>query len=231
MLGSTSPRVGRVVASARAEVVSRAILEFPYEALHFVRHASILSPSHVAPSSMSVCPTRPLDHYQVLGLSSSDARGDHRASKEEIKAAYHRTLLIHHPDKALIKTLNTEPRSKRHNSTTLTIDQITTAYQTLSDPDQRRLYDRRLLQQGSAQDPSQLFKTKIVVSETVDLEDLIYSEQQAVWTRCCRCGADPAFQVSEQQLESEAHIGEVLVDCRGCSLRIRVLFQAFEEDR
>lgn len=174
-------------------------------------------------------PSESINHYQVLGLPPYHPKNQQRISKEEIKTAYHRTLLLHHPDKALTKSPNVSVQSRVHNPPALTVDRIVTAYQVLSDSDQKRLYDHQLLQETLHYNLSKHSETKAAVSETVDLEDLIYSEQQRAWQRSCRCGANPAFQITEHQLENEAQTGEVLVDCRGCSLRIRVLFQALDD--
>lgn len=178
---------------------------------------------------MSVDPSGSVNYYQVLGLSPFHPRNHQHISRETIKAAYHRTLLLHHPDKALAKSPNIPIQSRVHNLPALTVDRIVTAYQVLSDSDQKRLYDHQLLRETLHYNLNKQSETKAAVSETVDLEDLIYSEQLTAWQRPCRCGANPAFQVTEQQLESEAQTGEVLVDCQGCSLRIRVLFQALDD--
>lgn len=76
------------------------------------------------------------------------------------------------------------------------------------------------------------------VPETVDLDDLVEEEEGGVvgagssssggmsWSRSCRCGLQRGFIVTESQLEEESDAGgrEVLVQCQGCSLWLRVEF-------
>jgi curved DNA-binding protein CbpA len=70
--------------------------------------------------------------YVVLGVAES-------ASASEIKTAYRRLALLYHPDRHQGKD---RPRAEE------VFKQINTAYKVLSDPDERRHYDR-LLRQGA----------------------------------------------------------------------------------
>src|SRR3954463_5164532 len=63
------------------------------------------------------------DYYKVLGV-------DRKASQEEIKKAYRKLARKYHPDTN--KEAGAEDRFK----------QISEAYDTLSDPDKRKKYDR-----------------------------------------------------------------------------------------
>ena len=65
------------------------------------------------------------DYYEVLGIS----RG---ASEDELKKAYRKLALKHHPDKNPDGRAEAEERFK----------ELTEAYQVLSDPERRGLYDR-----------------------------------------------------------------------------------------
>ncbi|MBI1755895.1 MAG: J domain-containing protein [Fimbriimonas ginsengisoli] len=67
------------------------------------------------------------NHYEVLGVSRS-------ATDAEIKSAYRRLALLHHPD-----------RSSETGSREIFLA-ATKAYETLSDPAQRRAYDRTQIQ-------------------------------------------------------------------------------------
>lgn len=64
------------------------------------------------------------DLYTVLGLEKN-------ASDDEIKAAFRKLAMKHHPD----KNHGSEEAERRFKD-------ITAAYETLSDPDKRRMYDR-----------------------------------------------------------------------------------------
>ena len=63
------------------------------------------------------------DYYQLLEVNRD-------ASFEEIKKAYRRLSMIHHPDK-----------NRNSEESTIKFKQLATAYETLSDEDKRRMYD------------------------------------------------------------------------------------------
>ena len=77
------------------------------------------------------------DPYQVLGLTRS-------ASAEEIKAAYRKLAKQYHPD------LNQDdPKAKEK------FQQVQTAFDVLSDPKKRELYERSLqFNQDAPPDPA-----------------------------------------------------------------------------
>lgn len=66
------------------------------------------------------------NHYHTLGVSF-------RATPDEIKTAYKRLALLYHPDK--------NPGSKYHEEK---FKQVSAAYQVLSNPDKKNLYDIKL---------------------------------------------------------------------------------------
>jgi len=70
-----------------------------------------------------------MDHYNTLGVSKS-------ATPDEIKKAYRKLASQHHPDKG---------------GDTNTFQQIQTAYDTLSDPQKRQMYDNPLPEMNSSQ--------------------------------------------------------------------------------
>lgn len=177
-------------------------------------------------------------HYEVLAIPKSLIED---SSKEQIpkiiKQAYHRALLRHHPDKT-----NTPHRSGAATTTSPsspppTIDQITRAYTTLSIPGERTAYDRHLALTRNPTAPSgggdgaTTFQTGI---ETVDLDDLDYTEDDACettrWHRSCRCGNEQGFAFGEDDLEEAGDLGELVVGCQDCSLWLRVCFAVVEDD-
>ena len=157
----------------------------------------------------------PQNHYDVLLLDSRQA-----LSLEIIKRAYHRALLLSHPDKSNVAT----PLRPKY-----TIDQITHAYNVLKDPSERSSFDRsiRLNNQNSTltKKPTESDPT----GEVVDLDELEYDDKQNLWYRACRCGQERGFMVTESDLEKRTADGEALVGCQGCSLWIKVLFAAQDE--
>ncbi|KAI1177566.1 hypothetical protein F4777DRAFT_197727 [Nemania sp. FL0916] len=130
---------------------------------------------------------------------------------------------------------------------TYTVDQIQHAYSVLSDTRQRREYDRQLLlttnsTHGTSSGTSSstfTFSTEQKHSmstkfhtgvETVDLDDLGFDERTGVYFGACRCGNARGFQFTEAQLEEYEDELVLLVQCLDCSLWMRVLFDAAEDD-
>ncbi|KAJ5171743.1 hypothetical protein N7492_004336 [Penicillium capsulatum] len=182
-----------------------------------------------------------VDFYQILNLPFTGSTTN--LPQQQIKLAYHKALLRHHPDKAaaaaqeagLVATPNgTFAGSK--DQRTYSIDEITTAYKTLSDPGRRADYDRTLLldrvKAAEREKTGDVFHTGL---EVVDLEDLSCDEgsggdQDSVsWYRGCRCGDEKGFLLTEDDLDREAEHGEIVIGCRGCSLWLKILF-AVEDD-
>ena len=180
------------------------------------------------------------NYYTTLSLSAR--KHDPTLTPAEVKAAYKRALLQHHPDKKASTPPSSNPNTKTNP---ITIDTIALAYKILSSPSLKSEYDSHLQQASRSRNnkPNNLnsdsedeeesdiiFRTGL---ETVDLDDLEFVEEsdsspdeegEETWTRACRCGDDGGFVVSEKELEANAEDGEVIVGCRGCSLWLRVLF-------
>jgi curved DNA-binding protein CbpA len=183
------------------------------------------------------------DFYEVLNIPFLDSAPV--LSKQQIKLAYHRALLKHHPDKASAALAShakppvlssTRADHASVGTRTYTIDEITKAYQTLSDPALRGAYDRTLrlqrLRTGEKLKDADVFHTGL---EVVDLEDMNYEEALesrgagAYWYRSCRCGDEQGFIVTEDELEREAQHGEIVIGCQGCSLWMKVLFAVADD--
>jgi diphthamide biosynthesis protein 4 len=156
-------------------------------------------------------------HYDVLQLAR-DADWS-RLSPDDIKAAYRRALLIHHPDKTTIyvKAVKLSPTPK------YSIDEIVVAYDVLSDPEKRATYDAALDTRDGLRSSE---KSAHMGVETFDLEELAYDETRSIWSKSCRCGDECGYILTESDLERESQHGEIYVGCRGCSLFIKVLFAA-----
>lgn len=159
--------------------------------------------------------------YEILGLNHSSA-----LTPQDLKQAYHQSLLLHHPDKSKPESSAIQPVS---------IDDITKAYAQLSDPAKRKSYDRDLskLQQVSRDRGKTLAH---LATDSYDLDELRHSvgeEGRQTWSKQCRCGNSDGYMVTEADLESASAdvsddnglaLPEVFVPCRGCSLVIRVTF-------
>jgi diphthamide biosynthesis protein 4 len=188
------------------------------------------------------------NYYTTLNLSAR--KYDPTLTPAEVKAAYKRALLQHHPDKKSSSTSTPPQSTKPNKNKNITIDSIALAYKILSSPALKAEYDlalqtsRRSHNNNSnnnnnpnsnldfsdsdeEEESDKVFRTGL---ETVDLDDLDFVEESSsgkeeeTWTRSCRCGDDGGFVVTEKELEANAEDGEVIVGCRGCSLWLRVLF-------
>lgn len=172
--------------------------------------------------------------YAVLGLP--EPIGSRQVTPGQVKVAFRRALLKHHPDKAaqLLNQPNGEIALSRGIATSkYTVDDICLARDTLIDPARRRDYDNALRLKNTQTSPnrtvSSLHPTEL---ETLDLDDMLYDERTASWAKVCRCGNTRAYEVSEEDLEIASSDGEseVLVGCGGCSLFVRIVFEAVDAD-
>jgi DnaJ-class molecular chaperone len=168
-------------------------------------------------------------HYDVLQLPRNADWS--RLSKDEVKAAYRRALLLHHPDKAPPAATLKDPGSSRpYQAPTYSIDDIAIAYEVLVDPERRVAYNKTL-NQGDVAGPREGDDGEQGTHpgvEVLDLEDLSFDEGKSIWSKSCRCGYEQGYILTESDLEKESQNGEIYIGCRGCSLFIKVLF-ALEE--
>lgn len=152
-------------------------------------------------------------YYQLLGLEHRQYESS--LSSQEVKSAYRRALLQHHPDKA----------KSELRKAFISVDDIALAYKTLSEPDLRAEYDR-WLHSNNRNDASGKgsLRPHHTGLETVDLDDLSFDSESSNWSRGCRCGDDRGYLVTETELEKNIEECELIVGCKGCSLWLRVLF-------
>ncbi|KAI9829656.1 MAG: hypothetical protein M1819_006027 [Sarea resinae] len=181
----------------------------------------------------------PPNHYAVLNLPRT--RLGQPVSAQEVKFAYRRALLQHHPDKLPLSKERSTIEDKRDggggSTSAYSIDAITDAYKTLIDATARAEYDRllslqrhdsQLGRQGSAAGhAAEAFHSGL---EIVDLDDLDFDDAKGLWYRGCRCGQEKGFVVTEEELDKEASHGEIFTGCQGCSLWLKVLFEAIPDE-
>ena len=162
------------------------------------------------------------DHYEILALTSPRPTTKH-TSESDIKLAYRRALLLHHPD----KSASTPIQTSKSNLCKPTIDQITIAYKTLIDPTARAEYDRLLALKSPSREISSHGSHPGL--DTIDLDDLLYDEAEGTWYRGCRCGKERAHVITEAELEENTEYGELITGCQGCSLWLRVTFAVADD--
>jgi len=147
-------------------------------------------------------------------------------SAADIKAAYHRALLKHHPDKSnshsnLIHHHQTD-QEEQDKPPTIDVDQLKEAYITLSSPRLRAEYDLEAATSserpndgsgGRGPRPAQI----ISLGEFAE-------RSEGLWYHACRCGGE--YVISEQDMEKECH----LVGCNSCSEVIWVGYEVADED-
>lgn len=157
------------------------------------------------------------NHYDILGLPNPHGMKQ-QISQHDVKTAYRRALLRHHPDKSNGVHTVDRPVAK------YTVDQLLLAYSTLSDPAKRSRYDQSQRLASNLEEPK-----SHPGLELVDLDDLGFNEAECTWYRSCRCGNQRGFSITEQELEDNAEYGEVITMCRGCSLCLKVKFVVVDD--
>ncbi|KAF8443602.1 hypothetical protein BGX38DRAFT_744043 [Terfezia claveryi] len=179
-------------------------------------------------------------HYDVLGLSAPTRNGatPELLTSQAVKKAYHKALLKWHPDKALVGgALSATTLDKPNKSSPLptdtpgyTLDEIITAYITLSTERGRREYEReyRLRLAGNTKEEVKGLWNSYVPMDVVDLDDFEYEERLGKFYKGCRCGENEGYVLWEGELE-EVQTGEVVVGCMGCSLWLKVEFEVVAE--
>ena len=148
------------------------------------------------------------------------------ASSAEVKAAYHRALLLHHPDKAFA---NGRQNGILHEASILEDDRpsvslIRDAYITLSNAASRATYDATVRSSPKNSSFSTTQRPAEVVSleefKVVDPED---GKQSDSWSHPCRCGS--TYRISEEQMNNDVH----LIGCQGCSEAVWVGYEVIDE--
>lgn len=166
----------------------------------------LLSASSVSRSTLATF----IDFYDLLSLPRNG-----NISQEDIKRAYHRKLLLLHPDK-----LKLDPSSNATQPTQTNTADIATlkeAFSTLFDPEKRRIYDASLEK-----------RTGTRPAQVVSLEDFTIIDDTSggapVYSHACRCGG--YYYISVIDMEVDVH----LISCETCSESIWVGYEVVEED-
>lgn len=156
-----------------------------------------------------------MDYYALLGVSRD-------AEITDIRQQYRAALLRVHPDKQSQLQAQDIPTS----SSTL-ISQLQDALRTLSDPEQRKEYDR-LLKEGKGKATSTKVRQRPANEVSLDefvSEEVVRNDGEATfrWMHPCRCGS--LFIITEQELEEGVHY----IGCGGCSEVVWVGYEAVDD--
>ncbi|THH08808.1 hypothetical protein EW145_g2458 [Phellinidium pouzarii] len=156
--------------------------------------------------------------YNVLHIPASATRAD-------IKSAYHRALLLSHPDKRKRVDRCTENTGCADG---FDIARIQDAYRTLIDRDARAAYDASLASSTrSSLSISSNSLTGPRPAQVVSLEEFVYNDTDNVtnttWSYACRCGG--LYVIGEIDMENDRHV----IACEQCSETIYVGYEAVED--
>ncbi|KAI0082511.1 DnaJ-domain-containing protein [Panus rudis PR-1116 ss-1] len=162
-----------------------------------------------------------IDYYASLSIPQT-------ASLVEIKQAYRRALLLHHPDKL---TANKGERSYTLCSDErdpIDIGKLKEAYETLSNPILRASYDIALFRSQDSKHASGPRPAQVISLEDFTEIDLPNAGEEPVgegamtWAYECRCGG--RYVIDESMMERDEH----LVGCNSCSEVVWVGYEVAE---
>ncbi|EGX50437.1 hypothetical protein AOL_s00076g201 [Orbilia oligospora ATCC 24927] len=210
-------------------------------------------------------------HYTILSIPQS-LPPTHKNYQSLLKKSYHRTLLRCHPDKLLTGTSSIAGQTKQKQNVgeeeeeedgndggeIHTVDQINTAYKTLSSPTLRQEYDLFLRSSvsngtngGAGGRGRGGYKTGL---DVIDLDDMVYhlpeEEEEAEgsqggrFTKSCRCGAEEGYVLTEEDMDDvEKEVQQqqqginngtkarsMIIGCLGCSLWVQVDWVVCDSD-
>ena len=141
------------------------------------------------------------DYYEILGCS-------HDADHRQLKNAYQKMSLKHHPDKQMSTTVSDSTAACDVNRSSGAFVRINRAWTTLSDPEMKAFYDATWKQRCIAQ--------KWPVQDDVDVDDLDYDSESDRHELECRCGG--RYTASTRDLEFKVDY----VCCDSCSLCVHI---------
>lgn len=190
--------------------------------------------------STQTLPPNHTSYYEVLGLPND-------CTLKDIKLAYHKLLLTHHPDKQNQKNLSNDDNEKKANFS-YSVQYIKDAYRTLSNEKERQNYDvllhNHFIKLGlnsnnvhiNGIDRIDLSKFEIIEknsnsnSNSNNSDDDNNDNQIFFIHPCPRCSFNDGFILTEDDLEkgmidnSTDSDHQILVQCASCSLWLCVTY-------
>ncbi|KAI7833552.1 hypothetical protein BX661DRAFT_178601 [Kickxella alabastrina] len=153
------------------------------------------------------------DYYTVLKVPNT-------ASHDEIKRAYYALSRIVHPDKKTSIVNNNynsnSNSSKECGQLDVEFHQLSVAWEILGDAARRKAYDQRV---KAVQN-----RALGVVQDEIDLDDMDFDEDSGTYSFPCRCSG--RYSIAESDLEA----GREIAPCVDCSLKIKVLYEAADDN-
>lgn len=161
-------------------------------------------------------------HYEIIGIKED-------ASHDEVRKTYRSAILNYHPDKHQTTPESSKPEQESRNR----FLELQRAWEILSDPTSRALYDNEL----------RTLRQDAVTAEDVSLEDLSIEDAEDCLELSypCRCGDCFSVDCSELEemgcwlsrnggkisVQTPGSVGvSVILPCGSCSLKVRLLLDA-----
>lgn len=182
--------------------------------------------------STYILPPNHVSYYEILGLAND-------CTPKDVKLAYHKLLLIHHPDKQNQKNSNDDNEDKRKGNSQHSIQYIQDAYRILSNEKERLKYDLLLhnhfIKLGLNSNNVHINGIdRIDLSEFEIIEESLNDDndtQIKFIHSCPRCSFKDGFILTEDDLEkgmidddSTDSDHQILIQCASCSLWLCITY-------
>ena len=143
-----------------------------------------------------------MDPYLELNVSSS-------ANRAEIKSAYQRLILIHHPDKNIASSSTAAATGSNSSEKFILIQR---AWYILGNAENKLEYDNRALQESAI----------VIHAEHVNVSEFQVNKNKddglIEYSKQCRCG--DFYEFGESDLKAGINTSQ----CNGCSLYVTIEF-------
>lgn len=183
--------------------------------------------------------------FEILSIAPKNLKGQDPSSQvKTIKQAYRRALLQHHPDRAqenevhftvdqitdAYTVLSDVKRRRQYTRTLQTETKTSSAVNSTSESRTNHPKTRTQRKSDARQSSARHFSSQTYRDgvETVDLDDFSWGGKRRYYYRSCthpKCGKSRGFSFRESELDEIGDdVGELMVECSGCSMSLKVLF-------
>ncbi|KAI0140793.1 CSL zinc finger-domain-containing protein [Pestalotiopsis sp. NC0098] len=162
------------------------------------------------------------DEEEGKDKKKKDSDGEEHFSVDQITEAF-TVLSDTRQRREYVRSLQTESRSTFSSSSNNTSSSANQNYNYHKSFNFKHHQSQSQHQANRPQSPSGV--------EEVDLDDVKWDgKRRAYYQPCARCGAERGYSFKERDLDEGGEDGELMVQCAGCSLWLRVLFDEAGED-